>query len=304
MDLRELLERDGFLIIPSVLDDAECDAMVSGMWDYLEHITQKWERPIRREDETTWREFYKLFPKHSMLLQHFEIGHAQFSWDVRQNPKIVEIFQTLWEEDLLVSFDGASFHLPPEITGRGWHKNTWYHCDQSFARPDFECVQGYVTGVDVEEGDATLSLFKGSHKLHSAFKEAHGITDKKDWYKLNAEEQMFYNDCEIVNIQCPKGSVVLWDSRTIHCGIEARKGRANPKLRIITYLCYMPRSMATPANLKKKKQAFTDRRTTSHYPCKVKLFSKLPYTYGAPIPTCEPLPEPNLTELGKRLAGF
>ena len=54
-----------------------------------------------------------------MLIQHWNIGHSQASWNVRQNIKIVEIFAHFWGcsvEELLVSFDGLSFNLPPEVT--------------------------------------------------------------------------------------------------------------------------------------------------------------------------------------------
>jgi ectoine hydroxylase-related dioxygenase (phytanoyl-CoA dioxygenase family) len=49
---------------------------------------------------------------------------------------------------------------------------------------------------------------------------------KNDWYKLNKEEEKFFLEkgCKIKKIMCPKGSLVLWDSRTIHCGVEALKG--------------------------------------------------------------------------------
>jgi len=39
---------------------------------------------------------------------------------VRQNPKVVNVFQKLWnKEEVLTSFDGASIHLPPEKTNKG-----------------------------------------------------------------------------------------------------------------------------------------------------------------------------------------
>ena len=56
-----------------------------------------------------------------MLLQHWKVGHSQFIWNLRQNPKIVNIFAKIWDckqDELLTSFDGASFHLPSEITKR------------------------------------------------------------------------------------------------------------------------------------------------------------------------------------------
>lgn len=303
--LRETLNTYGVAIIPNVLED--CDSMISGFWDFFEHITQKWKIPLTR-DKKTWREFYNLYPIHSMLVQHFGIGHAQVLWDLRQNPKIVDIFAHFWEcapEDLLVSFDAASMHLAPEHTNRGYNKgNTWYHTDQSYFKPEFKCVQSFITGLDIDDGDATLSIMEGSHKFHKEFKERFDIKDKKDWYKLSQLQQSFYDDCSIANIKCPKGSLVLWDSRTIHCGIESSKGRPNPKNRYVAYLCYMPRKLATKANLKKKQKAFEDLRTTSHNPCSGRLFGKSPQTYGKTIEEITIINRPELSELGMKLAGF
>lgn len=307
--LRDTVSKYGVGIIANVLDENECQNMVDGIWQFLEHITSEWDIPLNRNDTDTWREFYKLSPSHSMLLQHWGVGHIQASWDVRQNPKIVEIFAYFWNctpEELLVSFDGLSFNLPPEITKKGWHKNMWYHTDQSYTRPTFECIQSWITGIDVNENDATLSFIEGSNKFHREFQEKFNISNKKDWYKLNKDEEQFYteNGCSYKNIKCPKGSLVVWDSRTIHCGINASKNRTVPNMRSVIYLCYMPRSMCNESNLKKKRKAFCELRATSHYPCNIKLFSKTPHTYGAPIPIIKPIESPVLNDLGKKLAGF
>lgn len=147
---------------------------------------------------------------------------------------------------------------------------------------------------------------EGSHKYHNEFQETYNITDKIDWYKLNKEQEIFYYDrgCVIKNIKCPKGSIVFWDSRTIHCGIEANKKRTTPNIRAIIYLCYMPRNLSDTKNLKKKQKAFNELRTTTHYPCKIKLFPKTPQTYGNPLPSITQIEKPILNELGKKLAGF
>ena len=179
--------------------------MRNGMWSYLEHVTQKFERPIKRDDRTTWVEYQKLYPKHSMLLQQYQVGHHPFVWQVRQNPKVVDIYSKIWStkpEDLLTSFDGASFHFPPEETNRGWYRNTWYHTDQSYIRPDFECVQSWVTAYDVDEGDATLAFMEGSNKYHGEFTKSFTIDNKSDWYKHTEVEQRFYEEkgcCWILN---------------------------------------------------------------------------------------------------------
>lgn len=308
--LKKTIDMYGVAIIPNVLNENECKNMVNKIWDFFEHITKKWEIPIDRNKSDTWRQFYKLYPLHSMLIQHWGVGHTQASWDLRQNINIVEIFSHFWDcnvNDLLVSFDGLSFNLPPEITKKGWNrKNTWYHTDQSFTINDFKCIQSFITGLDINEYDSTFSFFEGSNKYHAEFKTKYNITDKSNWYKLNKQQETFYYDkgCNIKNIKCPKGSMVFWDSRTIHCGIEADKTRKIPNIRAVIYLCYMPRNLSNVSNIKKKQKAFTELRTTSHYPCKIKLFSKNPRTYGGIMPTITPIDKPILSDLGKKLAGF
>ena len=309
-NIKETLDTYGVAIIPSILCDQESDAIVQGTWQYLEHITQKWEIPIKQEDTKTWLQFYKLFPIHSMLLQYWQVGHAQVSWDVRQNPKVVDIYAQLYKckpEELLVSFDGLSFHLPPEITKRGWNKNNlWLHCDQSYTQNDFKNAQSWVTGTNVNEGDATLAILEGSHKYHKEFATHFNMTKNVQWTKLTEDQITFYKErnCEFQKIICPKGSMVLWDSRTIHCGVEADKSRSKPNIRAIIYVCYAPRTKCREANIKKKQKAFKELRATIHDPIDLKLFGKNPRTYGAPLPECTPILEPVLTELGLKLAGF
>ena len=309
-NLKATLEEYGVAIIPSVLSEEECNAMETGMWNTLEDWTQHWETQITRDNPDSWKNLRDLFPKHSMLIQQYGLGHAQFIWDLRQNPKCIEIFAKLWDclpEDLLVSFDAASFHMPSEITKIGWHRKTWFHTDQSYLRNDFECIQSWVTAFDVNEGDATLAIYDNSHKYHKKFAEHFDIKDKDDWFKIEDDEQLqFYqsNGCSERYIRCPKGSIVFWDSRTIHCGVEPRKSRPEQNFRCVVYLCYTPRSFSNEKELKKKIKAFEEMRMTSHWPHKVKLFPKMPRTYGAQIKEIVPLNPPEINELGRRLVGY
>lgn len=308
--LKDVLEEYGVAIIPSVLNDEECNDMAGGMWDTLEHWTQNWDDPILRDEPDSWKNIRDLFPKHSMLIQQYSLGHAQFVWNLRQNPKCIEIFAKLWNCDpneLLVSFDAASFHMPSEITKIGWHRKTWFHSDQSYTRNDFECIQSWATAYDVDENDATLAIYEKSHAFHGEFAEKFNITDKDNWFKLENEAQIeFYKSkgCSEKYIKCPKGSLVFWDSRTIHCGVEPRKGRKKYNFRCVVYLCYMPRTLAAENDIKKKIKAFEEMRTTNHYPCKPKLFPKMPRTYGAEVKEITELNPPKINEVGRRLVGY
>ena len=306
--LKETLNKYGVDIIPSIINESECEILYSGIWDFFEHITKYWEIPVNRNDVTTYREFYKLYPLHSMLIQYFSIGHAQVSWDMRQNEKILDIFSYFWgcdNKDLLVSFDGLSLHLPPEITKKGWLGKSWFHTDQNIKHNNFECVQSFITALDINEGDATLTFMENSHSFHNIL-NVEGSNPKTDWYKLNKEEeQMFLNKgCEYKKIKAPKGSLIFWDSRTIHSGCEAMKGRSTMNFRAIVYLSYSPRSQCNNKNIEKKKKAYNELRTTNHWACNPKLFPKTPRTYGGVLPTINPINNPVLNSIGLKLVGF
>lgn len=308
-DAKATIEKYGCAIVPSVLSQRECDAMVDEMWRFLEHITSEMSTPIKREDEASWKTFYELSPSHSMLLQHWQVGHAQFVWDLRQNPKLVGVFSAIWDtkaDDLLVSFDGAAFHLPSEVTNRGHYRgNNWLHTDQSFTNSKFSCVQSWVTGLDVRPGDATLTFLEGSNNLHGEFAKTLAVKSSDNWYKLNTEQMAWFTEkgCNQVDVVCPPGSLVLWDSRTIHAGKEALRHRAAPNFRCVVYLCYTPRKWMTDAHKKKKIDAFENLRMTTHWPHKIKLFGLSPQTYGKARPRVTGITAPMLNELGRRLAG-
>jgi hypothetical protein len=339
-NLKSTLSKFGVAIIPNVLNRDEILEMQNGMWDYLEHITQSMAAPIDRNNPQTWRELIdKLFPQNSMLMQSWGIGHAQFLWNLRQNPKILEIMSSFWgvdPDELLVSFDGASFLMPPETTSRGWFRGKkWLHTDQSYLRNDFECVQSWVTAFDVNPGDATLTFLEQSHQFHGEFKsrffsnpeDSKKKEMKNDWFILQDPAHLgqnfdlyclvvlllfsfvkaFYlNEKKCVQkcVKCPAGSMVFWDSRVIHSGQQALKLRSTPNFRCIAYLCYTERSRATETSLKKKRKAFHELRTTSHWPHKPKLFAKRPRHYGRGYPNVTNIEKPVLTKIGKKLAGF
>jgi hypothetical protein len=128
--LRSTLAKYGVAIIPTILDPLEITAMKQGAWQAVEHMGKHLSIPITQANPASWRSYGELFPMHNMLVQHWQVGHAQFIWDLRQNPKIVDTFATLWNckpTDLLTSMDALSFHFPPETTHKGYFNKAWYH---------------------------------------------------------------------------------------------------------------------------------------------------------------------------------
>ena len=214
------------------------------MWQTLHHLTQHLEKPINKQDKTSWKTIYELFPIHSMLIQHWSIGHSQYVWDIRQNSKVIDVFSYIWNDnDLLTSFDGVSIHLPFEETKRGWYKgNDWFHIDQSSEKVGLNCIQGMITLYDVNPGDATLRVLKGSHNYHQDFFNTYNLKVKQDWYKIEDDKMEYFDQFEKNCVLAKAGSLILWDSRTFHQGIEPRKERQKANFRGIVYVCLTPKN--------------------------------------------------------------
>lgn len=303
------LEEDGVQVVPDILSPDEIRALQAKMWQWLHFKTRHTQKPVVQQDESTYASLFQLLPKHGMLFQHWDFGHNPLSWTLRQHSRILQVFQKIWRTDqLLTSFDGLSISLPCEVTHRGWHRyQEWFHTDQSFQRNGFECVQGFVNLFDVHEGDATLRVLRKSHTLHGAFQHHFQILSRADWCRLAPNHKQFYverlgADADVC-VQTKAGSVVLWDSRNVHQGMEPQKGRAQPNIRCTPYLCMTPAAFASQRQLKKRIDLFEKRRTSNHWPHKIKVFPETPRTYGKAIPRVDRdiLEE---TELMRHLVGY
>lgn len=297
-NVNETLEKYGVAVIPNIITDDECEQYKLSIWNSIHSIYN----PFSFDDQTSWNSFYNLMPLHSMLIQYYSIGHIQGVWDIRSHVNLGNVFSKIHgTNDLLTSFDGISIALPPEKTGRGWYKgNDWLHTDQSPKNKSF-CIQGLVNLYDVHEGDATLSILEGSHKYHAQLFETFGKTTyKDDWYKLEPEEKSFLSKhCQQYCVLAPKGSIILWNSKTFHQGIESQKTREKENFRMAIYTCLRPKSQFNNAMIKKRQKAFQESRLTNHWG--THLFSKHPRTYGNDLPITESVPLPLLSDYGKSL---
>ena len=60
--------------------------------------------------------------------------------------------------------------------------------------------------------------------------------------------------------------MILWDSRTVHMGLSASRGRAHSyRFRSVVYVCYRPRSAFTKAELERRKKYVEIGATTNHW---------------------------------------
>ena len=262
--LQETLDTYGVAVLPNIIPQEELEVIKDKMFTTLTSMTKNLINPVTREAPESWKSIFTMQPLHGMLFQNFGLGHAQFAWDIRQDPRINDVFAKLWNvngSELLSSFDGVSISFPPETTGKGWHTADWYHSDQRFSFSGLHTVQGLVGCYDTNEGDATLTVLEGSNKFHREFSERFSLTENdSDWYKLKDHEIAFYESkgCTKKYIQATAGSLVLWDSRTIHAGSGPLPSRPVPNTRLVVYTCQKPKQYATPIDTTKKQTAFTE----------------------------------------------
>lgn len=299
------LKKDGYCVIPNIFSSDKCDYYISKIWDWLEGL----KTGIKRNNPKTWKS--KNWPCTIRgIIQHHRVGHAQFIWDIRCEPNIINIFKEIWGTDkLLVSFDGMCVMKSPELMGKASRLETsWFHTDQSPLKEGLHCVQGFINLEEAGEEDGCLKVYKKSHLYHHALFKHFGNQDHKDdWYKLNDDEIKWLDskNLEPIKVTAGKGSFVLWDSRTFHCNTPPENSREIVRNRYVVYVCMTPANLANDKDIIKKQKAFKSMRTCSHWPHKIKMFSLNPRTYGTELPNYKLQTKlPKLSKRGKQLAGL
>lgn len=208
--------------------------------------------------------------------------HSQVCWDIRQYPKIVEVFAKIWEtynDCMITSFEDVIVN-----TGGG-DDDPNFHADQSITKKGFTCVQGMLTLLPIREGDATIQVIEDSHIIHDtifydALKMPNGYETDVDSY--------IEKGCKIFNVKADAGSLILWDSRTVYTRVSSQR----TGYQMISRLCMIPRDRFTPEQLMKKRDAMDNLYSTTHWPSRV---------IKSDGKDCK---KPDLTPLGYRLAGF
>jgi hypothetical protein len=179
--------------------------------------------------------------------------HSQVCWDIRQYPKIVEVFARIWEtsnDGMVSSFDDIIVDMPPETTGE-WGRGDYinFHADQSITKKGFKCVQGMLTLFPIRTGDATIQVIEDSHIIHNTI--FYDATKMPNGYEADVDSYI-EKGCKIFNVKADAGSLILWDSRTVYTHIPPQRNRLRPNYRMISRICMIPRDRFTPDQLTKK----------------------------------------------------
>ncbi len=258
-NIQEQLLLNGYCIIPNILTQEEIDQSKQMFYD--------WKNSIKDHDY-----LHNAINPHGIYKFH-NVGHTRHAWFIRTRPAIINIFKQLWKTDnLIVSFDGCCY-IPKDCTKQD---KCWTHTDQASNKHTFDCYQGFVSLTDNEE--RTLRLYQGSHLLHKNYFEERNISNSKNWNLICPEYLETIAENKMA-LKVPAGSLVLWDSRTFH---QNQYGSPNSEERIVQYVCYFPKQhkLNSQKMIEKRLKYFNEYRTTSHWPCPIKVNSLQPQTYG------------------------
>ncbi|XP_013413442.1 uncharacterized protein LOC106175829 [Lingula anatina] len=268
--LKELRE-NGLSVLEDVIQAEECDT-------YRQQY-HTWVTTLREDGE---------WPKSKRsLIQHYRVGHLEATWAVRLKTK--PVFAKLWGTNkLLSSIDAVAIGRPPEGGEEEFHTPDcyqWLHLDQSAKRVGLHAYQGSVQLEDTAEDDWCFVAMPTSVTYFDEFCRTfpHGPTlqTNNDFYRLKAKEVEWYKSkgCEIKRIAAPKGSMILWDSRTVHANAPPMKNRNNPgRWRYVVFVAMAPAIWASAEDMQVKKRAYKELRMTQHWPAQgVNYFQDLNY---------------------------
>ncbi|RUS71290.1 hypothetical protein EGW08_020947 [Elysia chlorotica] len=287
---REELETKGVTMVPDVLSMEDCDKHQAFFRNWL-----------KRFPDGQWPETL------SSLIQGYGAGHLEPAWDVRLKTR--SVFAQVWGTNkLLSSMDFIAIGRPPEDgEEKFWAEgDNWLHTGQSADRVSLHAYQGAVYLEGCDEDDWTFEVFEGSHTHFDEFMDTTDqwrcdkiAGDHLDWFKSRG--------CRRRRVPCPKGGMILWDSRLVHANARPKAGRANTgRWRYVVFVCMTPAVWATPGDLAVKRRAYEQRRLTAHWPSDgVKLANNCPLPDQSldPVDLLD-LPEVARTDDAKRLVGI
>jgi len=282
---RQALERDGYVVIPNVIPEQLADNTLSEFQAFHAHATGQ-----LFSDEDYKREL-ELKNTHGIIEYPGGLSHAKFINRIREDPQVQQVFADIYQVDptqdpILCGMDKVNYQASENMRGIPTReRKPWWHVDQGWDQPEFICVQGYVDMVGSEtDAHAGLQVISGSHLQFEDLALAHaaGITDgawDKGWHRMSEEEIKYcqVNGGRVVNVKCPKGGMVLWDSRTVHM---ARPNRHPEDERFVVYTCGWPRSRLSEQDLARREEAKRLRRATSAFPDARHIFPEKPQWFG------------------------
>ena len=259
----ELFER-GVLVVEDVVPVALCEAVVEATAKFL---------GVTPDDPGTW--YGNCAPGHGIVPLH----HGQALWNVRQWPRVHDLFRELHEDDALwVSMDRVSFKVPAD----GWEggsRTSSLHWDTDPRLPRRAEFQGLVYLRDTADDQGAFCCAPEVY------------ADLPDWVRgrgvAEAREAVNASGTPIRRIGGRAGSMVIWHRQMPHS--SARNDGALPR-----WVQYVTMDVAGSREERLERVRLFEEKRPPEWAVRQEVPGQL-------IP--EPGPPTELTPLGRRLVG-
>ena len=244
----QYLEKYGFCVITGVLDQNLIDSRISEIWN---HPALLGNNLLKRDDPSTWTSGNGWNTDDAGFLDlngGSSETELEYYWKVRLNENIVDIFKTVYEDNVLLMIDRTGIMRPTknvkingELVDRPeWQtKKGWLHLDSNpWETEEKIYLQGLVTLTDQTENTGGFCCIPGFHRRIEEWARTHEKTNVDCIYLFDkdAEEQK-----QAKKIFAPAGSLIIWNNKVAHSNYP----NEGNNFRIIDYLTYERKSGQT-----------------------------------------------------------
>lgn len=256
--VRLRLEEQGVCLVTGVLNQQECTDF-EHLWqaDLLSVLdttkgddsTMSAVKRLHKEGITAWPQDWSsgLGKKGSVSARG--LPHGSFAWHARLHTGVRKIFANIFKtttDNLAVGLD-CTFWSGADSPAAQSNKE-WLHCDQNHLTGlTWDCMQGvlYVWPSEGETASTTV-IWPGSHRdvyteiMHDRTAYNRGRKGSQSIQLSQLSDSMLREELTAQamsnsrRVPCPAGSLLLWDSRTIHQGWAGGPRLAQP-------VCWEPR---------------------------------------------------------------
>ncbi|KAG9600373.1 hypothetical protein KCU77_g4713, partial [Aureobasidium melanogenum] len=305
-DFRDDLIRDGFAVVKGAIPRDRADTYAEKMYSFLEDFGLG----FKRDDPSTLHWKHMPIINEKGMCHGYGLPHEKFAWDIRSEPGVVGVFEKVYKtQDLVVSFDGLNFAFPNRTDLEP--NNPWPHQDQDPEEPGFRCLQGLVNMLPNGPDDGGLIVCKGAHQASEEFhKQFKDEPDKiwtwtKEWYGYTKAGMAWLEEkgFKWEKVCAEPGDLIIWDSRTPHYNLPP----TGKTPRFCAYTCYLPVAEVSKEDLERKKKAFEECQSTTHWPNAVQEVSLPILRDGVEDPLNYRIPKsgkPQLSERAFKLTGI
>lgn len=207
------------------------------------------------------------------IIKAYGIGQAPFMWELRNHPRVRQAFRVALNDhvnELVPSFDGVCFH-PANLSENKEQTRMWPHIDlhpSKHADSKQLTIQSSISLIgNMHKTDGGFVVWPRTHTLGLDFyrrKMPEAVRSMQgDYFPLPHAVAAKLGPPKMIHV--PAGTMVMWDSRLVHCNMPPISKRESHD-RLVAFVCMVPKPLVSPETLRLLEEWRRTGRTTSHSP--------------------------------------